>query len=128
MRPQFVVEPPVPAGTEQKSIVVCQQCRDGVGILHFERLPVGIGYADAVMRTRGIVVGKQTFVQARGMDSSHRPDRVAARIHEPNLPGVREITPHRDHPPAIHVDPVRPQNADWICSLTMNEVANGLKT
>ena len=88
LRPQPVVALPVPAFVQQVQIVVGQQVRKGVGIVHGHFLSPFVGHAEHVARLP-VPLGDRTngLEQAGRMDPPHGPGRVGVAPDRPPRPG-----------------------------------------
>ena len=110
--PQPVVTLPVAALVQQVEVVVGQQVREGVRVVHSHGLfSVFLGHSQHVAR-RAVAVrqGANRLVQAGRVDAAHRlgPVRVG-RIYHPRLARRGQIGPDGQGPASRMVNLVGPQ-------------------
>ena len=128
LRPQPVVALPVPAFVQQVEVVVGQQVRKGVGIVHGRGLLAAfLGHPKHVPRRAVADVGNGQIASNKPgrMDPPHGQRPVAVRrIDDPRLARRGQKRPHRQRPPPRLVDLVRTEQLKWVLMPSFNQLTD----
>ncbi len=129
VRAQAVVALPVPAFVEQIQIVLGQQVRECVRVVHSGLLSPLIRHPQQIA-ARGTLGRTRTYrlVQARRVNPAHGPGRIPVRgVNHPSLRRLGQISPNRQDPAAGILHFVRSQHLEWILVLSFNQLVDTLQ-
>ena len=125
MGAELVVALPVLAFAEQVQIVIGQQRRESVGVVHCRLLAALVDDSEQVIR-RIRCVGRRAngFVQTGRMNSPHRLRRRCGPDESPRPAANRAGTPARPRPGGRHRHLVRSQNFERVFVPTFDQGPN----
>ena len=129
LRAQPVVALPVPPLVQQVQVVVGQQVRKGVRIVHRNLPAPFVGEAEDIAGLR-VLLRRRTnrLEQAGRMNPPHRPRRVGVeRIDHPSLRRLRQERPHRQRPTTRLGHLVRAQQREGVFVPSFNELPNAFQ-